>query len=114
MSFDMQAKDAIVQAGRRLALMVFSSDRQYTIRPAAGTQVSLDLAGSSITIPVVGGPSAFAAATGTGYAEAPVGGSVPATLSLTLGAAAGVRSVHARSRQGLHGHDDRDRDLLRG
>ncbi len=89
MSFDMQAKDAIVQAGRRLALMVFSSDRQYTIRPAAGTQVSLDLAGSSITIPVVGGPSAFAAATGTGYAEAPVGGAVPATLSLTLGAAAG-------------------------
>ncbi len=88
MSFDMQAKDAIVPAGRRLALMVFSSDRQYTIRPAAGTEVSLDLAGSSITIPVVGGPSAFATATGTGYAEAPVAGSVPATLSLTLGAAA--------------------------
>jgi hypothetical protein len=88
LSFDMQAKDTIVPAGRRLGLMVFSSDRQYTVRPAPGTQVSLDLAGSQITIPVVGGPSVFAAATGTGYAEAPVGGSVPATLSLTLGAPA--------------------------
>jgi predicted acyl esterase len=88
LSFDMQAKDAIVPAGRRLGLMVFSSDRQYTVRPAPGTEVSLDLAGSQLTLPVVGGPSAFAAATGTGYAEAPVSGAVPATLSLTLGAPA--------------------------
>jgi hypothetical protein len=85
LAFDMQAKDTIVPAGRRIGLMVFSSDRQYTVRPAPGTQVSLDLAGSQITIPVVGGPKVFAAATGTGYAEAPVGGSVPATLALTLG-----------------------------
>ena len=84
--FDMQAKDAIVPAGRRLALMVFSSDNQYTIRPAAGTQLTLDLAGSSITIPVVGGRSALAAATGT--ADGTVGGTVPATLSLSLGPAA--------------------------
>jgi len=81
--FDMQAKDAIVPAGRRLALMVFSSDNQYTIRPAPGTQLTLDLAGSSITIPVVGGRSALAAATGT--ADGTVGGTVPATLSLSLG-----------------------------
>ena len=64
--FDMQAKDAIVPAGRRLGLMVFSSDRQYTIRPAAGTQLTLDLGGSSFTIPVVGGASTLAAATGDG------------------------------------------------
>ena len=51
----MQAKDAIVPAGRRLGLMVLSSDREYTVRPAPGTQVSLDLAGSSFTIPMVGG-----------------------------------------------------------
>jgi predicted acyl esterase len=81
--FDMQAKDAIVPAGRRLALMVFSTDRNYDIRPAAGTQLTLDLAGSSFTIPVVGGRGALAAATGT--ADGTVGGTVPATLSLTLG-----------------------------
>jgi X-Pro dipeptidyl-peptidase len=84
--FDMQAKDAIVPAGRRLALMVFSSDNQYTIRPAPGTQLTLDLAGSSFTIPVVGGRSTLAAATGT--ADGTVGGTVPATLSLSLGPAA--------------------------
>ncbi|HWK28744.1 MAG TPA: CocE/NonD family hydrolase [Solirubrobacter sp.] len=87
-SFDMQAKDAIVPAGRRLALMVFSSDRQYTIRPAAGTEVSLDLAGSSFTIPIVGGAKTLATATGGDLQELPVGGTVPATLALTLGAPA--------------------------
>ena len=81
----MQAKDAIVPAGRRLALMVFSSDRNYTIRPAAGTQVSLDLAGSSMMLPIVGGQNALAAATGTAFGDA--GGTVPATLSLTMGPA---------------------------
>jgi X-Pro dipeptidyl-peptidase len=86
LTFDMQAKDAIVPAGRRLALMVFSSDRQYTIRPAAGTQLTLDLGKSSFTIPVVGGQNALAAATGTAFGDA--GGSVPATLALTMGAPA--------------------------
>jgi predicted acyl esterase len=88
LKFDMQAKDAIVPAGRRLGLMVFSSDRQYTIRPAAGTQLTLDLAGSSITIPVVGGASALATATGTDIEQGGVSGTVPATLALTLGAPA--------------------------
>ncbi|WP_196807461.1 Xaa-Pro dipeptidyl-peptidase [Candidatus Solirubrobacter pratensis] len=88
LEFDMQAKDAIVPAGRRLGLMVFSSDRQYTIRPAAGTQLTLDLAGSSITIPVVGGTSALATATGTDIENGGASGTVPATLSLTLGAPA--------------------------
>ena len=56
----MQAKDAVVPAGRRLGLMVLSSDREYTVRPAPGTQVTLDLAGSSFTLPVVGGAEALA------------------------------------------------------
>jgi hypothetical protein len=86
LKFDMQAKDAIVPAGRRLALMVFSSDRNYTIRPAAGTQVSLDLGASSFTLPIVGGQPQLAAATGTAFGD--VSGTVPATLALTLGAPA--------------------------
>src|SRR4051794_17203749 len=85
MKFDMQAKDAIVPAGRRLALMVFSSDRMYTIRPAAGTQLTLDLAGSSFTLPIVGGAAGLAAAEGTALVEGGVNASVPATLGLTLG-----------------------------
>ena len=33
--FDMQPKDVVVPAGIRLALMVLSSDRDFTIRPPA-------------------------------------------------------------------------------
>ena len=62
--FDMQPKDTVVPAGNRLALMVLSSDRDFTIRPPAGTQLTLDLAGSSLAIPVVGGTSALAGAAG--------------------------------------------------
>jgi predicted acyl esterase len=61
---DMQPKDTVVPAGNRLALMVLSSDRDFTVRPAPGTQVTLQLGGSSITLPVVGGTNALADAIG--------------------------------------------------
>jgi predicted acyl esterase len=61
---DMQPKDTVVPAGNRLALMVLSSDRDFTIRPAPGTQLTLKLGGSSIALPVVGGTNALAEAIG--------------------------------------------------
>ncbi len=88
LNFGMQAKDVVVAAGRRLGLMVLSSDREFTVRPAPGTKVTLDLAGSSFSLPVVGGAKGLATATGGDLEELPVGGLVPATLSLTLGPAA--------------------------
>ena len=80
-----EGKDAVVAAGRRLGLMILSSDNEFTIRPAAGTEVTVDLAGTSFTLPIVGGSTAFATATGGDEETAPVGGTVPATLALTLG-----------------------------
>jgi predicted acyl esterase len=62
LEFDMQPKDTVVPAGNRLALMVLSSDRDFTIRPAPGTQLTLDLARSSLSLPVVGGSAALAEA----------------------------------------------------
>ena len=62
MAVDMQPKDSVVPAGNRLALMVLSSDRDFTIRPAAGTRMTLDLARSSLALPVVGGAAALAGA----------------------------------------------------
>ena len=44
---------------------------------------------------------------------APVGGTVPATLSLTPGRSGELRRVHARHRQGVHGEHHRQRDLHR-
>ena len=60
-AFDMQPKDSVVPAGNRLALMILSSDRDFTVRPAAGTRLTLDLARSSLALPVVGGAAALAA-----------------------------------------------------
>jgi predicted acyl esterase len=60
LNVDMQPKDIVVPAGHRLALMVISSDRDFTIRPAPGTRVTLDLSSSTFTLPVVGGSSTLA------------------------------------------------------
>ena len=45
--------------------------------------------------------------------DTPVGGTVPATLSLTLGRAGELRHVHAGRREGLPGNLVGERDLDR-
>ncbi|MDX6262771.1 MAG: X-Pro dipeptidyl-peptidase [Kribbellaceae bacterium] len=60
---DLQPKDTVVPAGNRLGLMVLSSDRDFTVRPPAGTKLTVNLHGSSFNLPVVGGRPAFVAAT---------------------------------------------------
>ncbi len=90
--FDLQPKDMVIPAGRRLAVMILSSDNEHTLRPAPGTQLTLDTAASSVQLPIVGGGNALSDADGDPYHETNVdgnvGGTVPATLSLTLGSAA--------------------------
>jgi X-Pro dipeptidyl-peptidase len=54
-TFDLQPDDEYVPAGKRLAVMIMSSDREFTLWPAAGTKLAVDLAKSSFEIPVVGG-----------------------------------------------------------
>lgn len=55
LTFDLQPDDQIIPAGQRIGLMILSSDREFTLWPAPGTELSVDLAGTSITLPVVGG-----------------------------------------------------------
>jgi X-Pro dipeptidyl-peptidase len=57
--FDFQPKDSVIAAGRRLGVMILSSDRDYTVRPAPGTELTMDLKKSQLTLPIVGGPSVF-------------------------------------------------------
>ena len=57
--FDLQPGDRIIPAGKRLALMVFSSDRDFTLWPKAGTELQLDLSQSQLNFPVVGGATAW-------------------------------------------------------
>jgi X-Pro dipeptidyl-peptidase len=57
--WDLQPDDYVFRAGRRIGLVVVSTDHDYTIRPAPGTRLTLDPAESRISLPVVGGGSAF-------------------------------------------------------
>jgi X-Pro dipeptidyl-peptidase len=58
MTFNLEPDDQIIAAGRQIALMIFSTDREFTLWPDPGTKLTVDLDGTSITIPVVGGEEA--------------------------------------------------------
>jgi X-Pro dipeptidyl-peptidase len=62
LTFDLQPDDEFVPAGKRLAVMIMSSDREFTLWPRAGTELTIDLAHSSFSIPIVGGAGALAKA----------------------------------------------------
>jgi len=62
LAFDLQPDDQIVPAGARIGLMLFSSDRDFTLWPTPGTELSVDLGSTALTLPVVGGPAALARA----------------------------------------------------
>jgi X-Pro dipeptidyl-peptidase len=64
MTFELQPDDQIISAGSRIGLMIFGSDRDYTLRPDPGTEISVDLAGTELVLPVVGGAEAVRAALG--------------------------------------------------
>jgi len=59
MTFDLQPDDQVIPAGQQIGLMIFSSDRDFTLWPEPGTAVTIDLDGTSISFPVVGGAEAL-------------------------------------------------------
>jgi X-Pro dipeptidyl-peptidase len=64
LTFDLQPDDQIIPAGKRIGLMIFSSDRDFTLWPKAGTELSIDINMTRIQVPIVGGTAAFTAAAG--------------------------------------------------
>ncbi|WP_299046342.1 Xaa-Pro dipeptidyl-peptidase [uncultured Polaribacter sp.] len=59
MTFKLQPDDQIIKKGQQIGLMIFSSDSEYTLLPKPGTELTVDLTGTKITIPIVGGQDAF-------------------------------------------------------
>ena len=55
MSFDLQPDDQVIPAGQQIGLMIFSSDREFTLHPEPGTQLTIDLDATSLDLPVLGG-----------------------------------------------------------
>ena len=58
-TFDLMPDDQIIRKGKQIGLLIFSSDNEFTLRPKPGTELTIDLNSTSITLPVVGGVKAF-------------------------------------------------------
>jgi X-Pro dipeptidyl-peptidase len=61
-TFDLQPDDQLIKAGQQIGLMIFSSDREFTLWPEPGTELTIDLNGTELYLPLVGGTSAFSKA----------------------------------------------------
>ncbi len=55
MSFELEPDDQVIPAGKRIGLLIFSSDKEFTLHPMPGTELTIDLDGTEVTIPIVGG-----------------------------------------------------------
>jgi X-Pro dipeptidyl-peptidase len=64
LTFDLEPDDEFIPAGKQLAVMIMSSDREFTLWPQAGTELTVDLAHSFFAIPIVGGKAAVVKAAG--------------------------------------------------
>ncbi|MDX2415760.1 MAG: Xaa-Pro dipeptidyl-peptidase [Bacteroidales bacterium] len=59
MTFDLQPDDQVIPAGQQIGLMIFSSDRDFTLWPEPGTELTIDLDNTSLSLPIVGGQNAL-------------------------------------------------------
>ena len=64
LKFTMQPDDQVIKKGQKIALMIFSSDREYTLWPEPGTELTVELNNTHLKLPVVGGKAALAKAFG--------------------------------------------------
>jgi len=64
LTFDLQPDDQVIAAGQRIGLMVLSTDREFTLWPDPGTELTVDLDATSVVVPVVGGAAALTRAFG--------------------------------------------------
>ena len=54
-TFDLMPDDQIISKGQQIGLMIFSSDKEFTLWPEPGTELTVDLDGTLLQLPVVGG-----------------------------------------------------------
>jgi X-Pro dipeptidyl-peptidase len=59
LEFNLQPDDQVIPKGQQIALMIFSSDRDFTLWPDPGTELTIDLDATSLALPIVGGADAL-------------------------------------------------------
>ena len=55
LEFNLEPDDQIIPAGQQIGLMIFSSDRDFTLWPEPGTKLTVDLDATELHLPIVGG-----------------------------------------------------------
>jgi X-Pro dipeptidyl-peptidase len=63
LTFEMMPDDQIIRKGQQLGFVIYSSDEEFTICPEPGNIISVDLNGTSLTLPIVDGIEAYNKAT---------------------------------------------------
>lgn len=58
-SFELNPDDQIIKKGQKIGLMIFSSDKEFTLHPEPGTELTIDLENTTLNLPVVGGLAAY-------------------------------------------------------
>lgn len=58
-NFDLMPDDQVIRKGQQIGLMIFSSDKEFTLWPKPGTELKIDLKETKITLPIVGGENAY-------------------------------------------------------
>ena len=53
--FELQPDDQVIPAGQQIGLMIFSSDRDFTLWPDPGTELTIDLDKTVLKLPIIGG-----------------------------------------------------------
>ena len=64
LTFNLQPDDQIIPAGQQIGLMIFSSDKEFTLWPTPGTGMTVDMDATSLSLPIVGGMPALQEAFG--------------------------------------------------
>jgi len=59
LTFKLQPDDQIIPSGQQIGLLIFSSDKEFTLHPKPGTELTVNLDKTSISLPIVGGKSAL-------------------------------------------------------
>ncbi|MCC6511268.1 MAG: Xaa-Pro dipeptidyl-peptidase, partial [Pirellulaceae bacterium] len=57
--FALQPDDQIIPAGKKLGLIIMSSDPEFTLQPPPGTELTIDLGATALELPIVGGQPLF-------------------------------------------------------
>ena len=59
MEFELMPDDQIIPKGQQIGLMIFSSDKEFTLWPKPGTKLTMDLDGTELMLPIVCGSIDF-------------------------------------------------------